>query len=332
MSNAELVDQVKFTVRSSVTVRQAWEELCETQAAGVRDPKKHSSDFLLSFLSIYGIGPPPVKTTSPTRSIIPLADASEARKAWARATALGLAAKSKPSSGGRRSKRPAGETLQCFYRSSLRAIQHIAANGSIQINMSAWTALRKTLSSILACGEKQGATENDVQTAVQALNSGQWPPHELGFLVLTSLAELVGESVFLVLARGLREYKPDGTKTWTDRMPGCAIVFVGYWHKAENGAGDMDNARQLKRPLHFDWSRCPDRPSEEQRNRFRLAQQRIIKEGGLSLACNGMMYQKRRGSDLEEKEDIITDCSEEVDSTDSSDSNEAVGISKGYVV
>merc|ERR1712224_1019934 len=113
--------------------------------------------------------------------------------------------------------RPAGETLQCFYRSSLRAIQHIAANGRIQINMNAWTSLRKTLAIILSDGVKQGASSHDIETAVKALNLGQWPPHNLGYLVLASLAQLVGESVFLVLARGVREYKPDGAKGWTDR-------------------------------------------------------------------------------------------------------------------
>lgn len=54
-----LVDRVKFQQRSSDIAREGWRHYCGALADGVRDPQKHSSEFLLKFLELLETGQVP---------------------------------------------------------------------------------------------------------------------------------------------------------------------------------------------------------------------------------------------------------------------------------
>eukprot|EP00931_Biecheleriopsis_adriatica_P069141 TRINITY_DN43011_c0_g1_i1.p1 TRINITY_DN43011_c0_g1~~TRINITY_DN43011_c0_g1_i1.p1 ORF type:complete len:273 (+),score=34.84 TRINITY_DN43011_c0_g1_i1:77-895(+) len=234
-----------------------------------------------------------------------VSESSEIRTAWARAEALGLALRPLPARGGSRSRRPNLDTGQCFFRSALRGIQNVA-RGDVLINMTAWRALRCTLIVMLASGRRYGASAHDIQIVIEELSRGLWPPHSLGYLVFVTLADLVGESVFLVLAKGVREYSPNGSKSWTESVPPCAIILVGYGATAEASSlqlsgpplqleqGYRVSDTRPSRILHFESAKSRQPPTDEQMVRFREAQQRIIREGGLSLGCNNTYYVVRQ--------------------------------------
>eukprot|EP00435_Cladocopium_sp_Y103_P015715 s827_g3.t2 len=54
-----LVDRVKFQQRSSEIAREGWRHYCGALADGVRDPQKHTSEFLLKFLELLETGQVP---------------------------------------------------------------------------------------------------------------------------------------------------------------------------------------------------------------------------------------------------------------------------------
>lgn len=63
---AALVDQVKAMQRSDPYGRQTWQDYCEAQLGGVKDPNRHDENTLSTFLGLYNSGGLPASEPRPS--------------------------------------------------------------------------------------------------------------------------------------------------------------------------------------------------------------------------------------------------------------------------